>query len=68
MASYCGIPLTMSPEVLCNIKYDSKCDIWSLGVILYQTLFGIPPFLPPKPDILMLIEVIKTKKLEFLAD
>lgn len=33
----------MSPELLKN-KYNEKTDIWSIGVILYLLLIGLPPF------------------------
>lgn len=40
-----GTPLTMAPELLNDkANYTSKADLWGIGVVFYQLLFGDPPF------------------------
>ena len=39
-----GTPLTMAPEVLNEEDYNYKCDLWSLGVIIYQLFFKEYPY------------------------
>lgn len=35
-----GTVTTMAPEVLTKNQYGLKSDIWSLGVIFFQMVFG----------------------------
>jgi eukaryotic-like serine/threonine-protein kinase len=40
-----GSPAYMSPEQMKSSKdVDARADIWSLGVMLYQLVTGLPPF------------------------
>ena len=39
-----GTPLYMSPQVLSKQPYTSKCDIWSVGILFYEMLFGHHPW------------------------
>ncbi|VDK84249.1 unnamed protein product [Litomosoides sigmodontis] len=43
-SSFRGSPLYMAPEIFCGEPYDGRVDLWSCGVILYECLYGMPPF------------------------
>ena len=61
LQSEVGTILYMAPEVLQN-NYNEKCDIWSLGVILYFLIEGQPPFNGQNDgDIKMKIKSMKYK-------
>ena len=44
ISSICGSPMYMAPEILLNRTYNESVDIWSLGLILYEFVFGSHPY------------------------
>lgn len=44
MTDTVGTLYSMAPQVLEGRGYDSKCDLWSLGVVTYKLLSGQQPF------------------------
>lgn len=47
-STICGTPLAMAPDVAFSEEigksYNDKADLWSLGIIVYEMLVGVPPF------------------------
>lgn len=41
--SICGTYEYMSPEILDNRGHDFKTDIWQLGILMYEMIYGKPP-------------------------
>ena len=42
---FVGTPNYMAPECVHNQFSDKRCDLWSLGCVLYDLITGFPPFL-----------------------
>lgn len=58
-----GTPLYMSPQILDDRKFSAKTDIWSLGMMLYEMLYGKTPWSADSPY--KLLENINNIPLDF---
>lgn len=64
VATLCGSPIYMAPELLIDNKYNKKADLWSFGIVLYEFLYGINPFFFPK-NMPQLVDLILKQEIIF---
>ena len=43
-ATHLGTPATMAPEIMMNLPYNEKSDLWSVGAMMYQLHFKAIPY------------------------
>jgi serine/threonine protein kinase len=58
-----GSPIYMAPEILLGYEYTIKSDVWSLGCVLYEMLFGACPY--EEKTLAKLVNLIETSEVKF---
>ena len=61
--SFCGSPMYFSPEMVLGKGVDYKCDIYGIGLLIYELATGKPAY--TANNLKSLYELIKKNKINF---
>ncbi|EAR96377.2 dual-specificity kinase domain protein (macronuclear) [Tetrahymena thermophila SB210] len=63
LLSRLGSPLYMTPQILDGVPFNFKCDVWSVGVVFFEMLYGTTPWIGDSQ--VKLLQNIKSIPLKF---
>ena len=61
--SFCGTPYYFAPEIITREGHNKSADWWSYGVLIFEMLFGFPPFY--SKNIEKMFDLITKSELKF---
>ena len=51
--SFVGTPEYLAPELILQKGYNKAVDIWGFGILLYEMLYGLPPFYNKNQNVML---------------